>query len=410
MIKVPIEYDEDAECPKIKDFIGDVVHDDEIPVIQEIIGYCLSKKQFLEKSFMFLGGGANGKSTLLNLIITFLGEENVSGVQLQQLTSNRFVTADIFGKLANIFNDLPGKKLYGTGIFKSLTGGDKNIRAERKNRDEFYFNNTATLIFSANELPETSDMSDGFFRRWVIIDFPYRFPEDDDDTDPNILDKIITDEELSGLFNWALEGLRRLKENCQFSYSRSREENKNRWIMEQEPLKRFADDKVIAETGKYVERHDMFNIFKEFCEENGVVAKPDDYGIFVRKLNSEVHETELGKKTIDKEQKPVFKHVKIKGESFDYDSKSDGSEDQPNLDNFEGDQESDLDDKKFGDTFNGEIMRTIDRLDDGDGASRMDIIESVDEYTEEEINNAINNLKTNGKIYEYGIDIFKVGV
>ncbi len=92
------------------------------------------------------------------------------------------------------------------------------------------------------------------------------------------------------------------------------------------------------------------------------------------------------------------------------DSKSDGSEDRPNLDNFEGDQESDLDDKKFGDTVNGEIMRTIDRLDDGDGASRMDIIESVDEYTEEEINNAINNLKTNGKIYEYGIDIFKVGV
>ena len=167
LVKLPIEYDEDVGCPMIKDFIGDVVHDDDMVVIQEIIGYCLDKKQSLRKSFMFLGDGANGKSTLLNLIIRFLGRENVSGVQLQQLTKNRFVTADIFGKLANIFNDLPAKKLYGTGIFKSLSGDDEMIRAERKNRDEFYFDNTATLLFSANQLPETSDMTDGFFDRWV---------------------------------------------------------------------------------------------------------------------------------------------------------------------------------------------------------------------------------------------------
>ena len=103
------------------------------------------------------------------------------------------------------------------------------------------------------------------------------------------------------------------------------------------------------------------------------------------------------------------KEYKFEEDAFNEESST--SDDRPNLENFESDQEREEDIKKFGDTFNGEIKRTIERLDEGDGASRMDIIEEVDdEYTEEEINNAINMMKDKGTIYENGIDLFRLSV
>ncbi|MFB6294608.1 MAG: phage/plasmid primase, P4 family, partial [Candidatus Nanohaloarchaea archaeon] len=120
--ELPIQYQEDADCPRIREFLHEVVEDENVPVLQELIGYCLYRDYPINKAFMLLGDGKNGKSTFLNLLKAFLGEENVATPSLHTLAENRFAKADLYGKLANIHADLSAQKLYSTGVFKMLTG------------------------------------------------------------------------------------------------------------------------------------------------------------------------------------------------------------------------------------------------------------------------------------------------
>src|SRR5207302_7003645 len=117
-----------------------------------------------------------------------------------------------------LYADLPDNILKSAGTFKMLTGGD-SIMAERKFGHPFLFKNYAKLMFSCNKVPEVQEDSDAFFRRWIIITFPNKFEGANDDRD--MLSKLTTPEELSGIFNWALKGLKRLQQQgWQFSNSR----------------------------------------------------------------------------------------------------------------------------------------------------------------------------------------------
>jgi putative DNA primase/helicase len=269
LTKIPVKYDPDADCPKIKEFIGQIVHEQDIKLIQEMFGYCLLKEYPLAKAFMLLGSGANGKSTLLNLLEQFLGEDNVANPSLQNLLDNRFAAVDLFGSLANIHADLSNKKLENTGTFKMLTGSDA-IRGERKHKDAFKFHNHAKLIYSANELPRTDDRTEAFFRRWVIIEFPHQFLEDDPDTDPHILDKITTPEEMSGLLNWAVEGLQRVLQQGHFSMTESRKEIQQKWLMQTASLRAFVDIHCEFIRGCYISKESFYDAYREFCNKHDI--------------------------------------------------------------------------------------------------------------------------------------------
>jgi len=162
--------------------------EDSWPLLFEIPGYCLYPDYSLHKAFMLVGDGANAKSTYLRLIKVILGDHNVSGQSLQELCMYRFAAAELYHKLANIFPDLPPKPIQYTGIFKALTGEDW-ISAPRKFKDSLYMKNYAKLLFSANELPEVSDQTYAFWRRWIVIEFPNKFEDD-----PNFFERTFTPE------------------------------------------------------------------------------------------------------------------------------------------------------------------------------------------------------------------------
>ena len=125
---------------------------------------------------------------------------------------------DLFGKLANVFADLDRRALKGTSYFKTIVSGD-SIDAERKFKSTFSFTPYAKLIFSANEIPHSSDNTFAFYRRWCIIPFNNKF--EGEKADVNLLHKLTTPEELSGLLNRALQGLIRLIDNNGFTEPRS---------------------------------------------------------------------------------------------------------------------------------------------------------------------------------------------
>ena len=110
----------------------------------------------------------------MDLFSNLIGVENISNIPLQDIDGEKFSAAGLFGKLINVHADIGKNKLNESQQFKSLVAGD-SIEAHRKFLTPIKFRNYAKFFFAANNVPESEDKSDGFFTRWIIIDFPYSF-------------------------------------------------------------------------------------------------------------------------------------------------------------------------------------------------------------------------------------------
>ncbi len=277
LVQIPVFYYPNSQCPRIEQFFRQVLNREDIPVIEEVFGYCLLPEYRLHKAFMLQGPGRNGKTTLLNLLQRLLGKRNTANVSLGELSSDRFAAAQLFGKLANIYADLPAEALKETGKFKALTGGDK-ITAQRKFQSPFEFSNYAKLIFSCNYVPMTHDLSPAFFSRWVIMKFPNTFEREK--ANPRLLEELCNEEELSGLLNLAIQGLHRLLQNGDFSYSKTTEEVAQEYQRLSNPVAAFLAHCSREDPEDYVTKDDLYKAFKAYCRRNG-------YPIFAEKTFSE---------------------------------------------------------------------------------------------------------------------------
>jgi putative DNA primase/helicase len=232
---------------------------------------------------MLFGTGSNGKSTFITLLRTLLGMENIASRGLVDLEKNRFAMADLYLKLANLYADLEDVALRTTGKLKMLTGKD-TVTAEHKFRNGFPFVNYAKMVFSANKIPEVLDDSDAFFRRWVIITFPNQFTKDSTTKeDRNLIQKLSTADELSGLLNFALEGLKRLRaNNWHFSNPKTTEEIRTEYIRKSSPIEAFLMDCTDPDVESFVPRAELFSTFSEYCHQNKLPVPSTD--VFFKRL------------------------------------------------------------------------------------------------------------------------------
>jgi putative DNA primase/helicase len=264
---LPIEYYPNAQCPKILKFIEDLQPDKiEQMRLQEHVGYLLYRKQNYQIAMLLVGPEDSGKSRFLELLRRYLGEENVSSVDLHDFVDDRFARAELYHKYANICADISKTTLRQTGIFKRLTGGDL-IDAQKKHRDPFRFVNSAKLWFSANEIPETADKTNAFFKRWDYLEFSRQFTAID--RNPNIIEEISTPEELSGFLNWALEGLQRLLKNRKFTNIKTLEQRKEIWLLGSSSLYRFVKD-CVEEADWSETKEDFYIAYTRYCGGKGL--------------------------------------------------------------------------------------------------------------------------------------------
>ena len=268
-IRIPIEYNQNAECPTIKKFISEIVYAKDIPTIEEMIGYCLYHDYTYQNWFLLHGEGENGKSKLLALISRFLGKENVSSIGLQDL-NQRFAPVNLYAKSANVVADLSDEDLKRTARLKQLTGGDL-ITAEPKFKDAFTYYNFATLIYSCNKVPLTEDKSRAFFRRVIFIPFPNRFVVGDN-ADEHILEKLTTKEELSGFLNMAITALKRLLNAGGFSGTLTAEENEELYERASNPVYGFFHDWCGVDIEKCTPKVEFYDGYCEYCKGKKVVA------------------------------------------------------------------------------------------------------------------------------------------
>ncbi len=265
-VQIAANLDGQAECPQFLAFLSDVLPESELPLIQEILGYLLIPINKAQKSFVFVGAPNAGKSTLLSVVQdVLLGADNVSNIPWQAL-GERFNKAELFGKLANIFADLPSKAIDDGGVFKTLTGEDY-VNAERKNKDPFKFRSYARLLFSCNEMPKNyADRSEGYYRRLLIIRFDKSVPKAK--IDPNLRERLAV--ERDGILTWAIEGLKRLIANSyQFSETDRTRSELQRYKVESNSALMFLEE--CCEVGAKYEcvRELLFEKYQDYCRKNG---------------------------------------------------------------------------------------------------------------------------------------------
>ncbi len=265
--QVPVKYDPSKSCPTIKKFISEIVAPEDQKLLYEIIGYCLYPGYPLHNWFILVGSGNNGKSTFINLLCEFLGRDNVSGESLHDLTNDKFSVANLYGKLANVNYDLGKTEIWrGTEIIKQLSAGDR-VRGEIKFRSPFYFYNRAKLIFAANEPPRFSERTKAFWRRVIVVEFPYSF---DGREDRDILKSMLKDDELSGLLNVALSALKELLERGHFSVSKTSEEIKEEYMRLSDPLYAFVNDCIRQKPGAFVTTEELYDTYRRWCMANEI--------------------------------------------------------------------------------------------------------------------------------------------
>ncbi|WP_224377642.1 DNA primase family protein [Clostridium perfringens] len=268
-VQLNVEYNPQVDCPQFKKFLNEVLDCKLIPLVQEIVGYLLTTNTASQKAFVFWGPARTGKSTLLWVVeYLLLGKKNVSNIPWQEI-GDKFKTAELLGKLANVFSDLPSKSIDDTGIFKVVTGEDY-LMAEKKNKNPFKFKPFARLVFSCNELPRNYvDRTEGFYRRLIIVPFSRQIEK-------NKIDKALKykfQREKEGILNWALEGLKRLYENnFEFSENELTDGVKKEYKRENNNVISFVEECCELDGLFSCSRIEIYEAYKEFCVEAGLKA------------------------------------------------------------------------------------------------------------------------------------------
>ena len=240
-------------------------------LLEECIGYCFYRRNELGKAFILTGDKSNGKSTFLDLIKYILGDNNISALDLREL-GDRFSTAMLFGKLANIGDDIGDEFMQGSAvsIFKKIVTGNR-VKAEQKGKDPFEFNPYVKLLFSANDMPRMRDKTGAVLRRLVMIPFNASFTKDNVDYDPFIKYKLIKEDSIEYLIQLGIAGLKRVLENNEFTVSKKVNDVLTEYEEENNPIIAFINevgtDAIINQP-----TNDVYLRYSVFCSQSQLQA------------------------------------------------------------------------------------------------------------------------------------------
>ena len=232
-----------------------------VKTLYEIIAYCLLPSYPMNRLFCFIGSGMNGKSKFLELLCKFIGTHNCTSTELDTLLSSRFEVTKLHKKLVCQMGETNFNEISKTSILKKLTGGDM-IGFEYKNKMPFHDKNYAKILISTNNLPTTTDKTIGFYRRWLILDFPNQFNEQRD-----ILQDI-PEEEYECLALKCCFILKDLLEDRRFHNEGTIEERMEKYEAKSDFLQKFLDDFTEQEVNSEITKSDFYKKFSSWCNEN----------------------------------------------------------------------------------------------------------------------------------------------
>ena len=305
--KIPWDYNPDAYSEIADRTLNKLACNDSSirAVLEECIGYCFFRRNELRKSFMLLGEKKNGKSTFLEMLKNVIGKDNCSALDLKEI-GDRFRTAQIFGKLVNIGDDIDSQYIENVGTFKKVVSGN-GITIENKGQDPIEIEPYCKFIFSANDIPRMKDRSGAVLDRLIFIPFNAVFSKEDPDFDPYIIDKLRTREATEYLIRIGIAGLKRVLEKREFTVPEQSKTELQEFNERNNPIllfiKEINEEDVV---GKIV--NDVYLQYSEWCIDNGFQAVSNiEFGKTIRKT----FDLETQPKKIDGKSYRIFVNKNI---------------------------------------------------------------------------------------------------
>lgn len=296
---IDAEYDENAKCENWIKFLNFIFENDQgrIDLVRKIFGYCLiGGYPFLHKSFVLVGDGRNGKSTLLNVLKQLIGI-GVSHVPMSEL-DKPFSAIQMVGKLANIVEETPDGEI-NSEIFKNIVSGGA-IQVSHKNKDQYSAVINARLVFACNEMPVFRDKKESMLDRLVMIPFNVYIPENERDT--LIGDRLKL--ELSGIFNWAVSGAEEVLRDRRIDAPNASLELKNKYREETDNVFGWVSQNLSFEKANKITSKKLYALYCYDTEDAG--QYPLSREKFFRRMKKICLEKLRGKVNISELNEPKF--------------------------------------------------------------------------------------------------------
>ena len=299
-------YDPFAGCPVLDQALDNAFSgsSEQIELFNQIMGYLLMNHTRYQKCFFWVGLPSSAKSTFSTMVRRFCGEENVSSIELEDL-GKRFGAAGIVNKTLNIVPDIKKTKLFASGLFKALVGGDA-VRIEQKYREAFDYVFTGKMIFGMNLFPDFSADFEGIERRLVILKFERVYKPTDPDFNPSIDDDLSTNEAMSALLNRAISGYKSLIQNKGFLETQKSKQQMAAFVSENDSVVAWVeslDDVGILEREPISGPEGLYKAYETRCNTTGERAK--DQKDFTRIIKTR-YGYETARKRINGKQYPMF--------------------------------------------------------------------------------------------------------
>lgn len=277
-------FDPAADCPLFRDYLDYSMDGDEqrIDLLQEWAGYLLTSKNEFQRFLVLEGEGGNGKTVFFAAMRAMLGEDNVSGVSLENF-GDRFALEQTLGKAANISGDAGEIDSVAEGVIKQFTGGDA-MYFDRKGIKGINCPATAKLMCAWNSRPRFRDKSDGIWRRMLIVPFNRK-------VDPNRkvrkMDQAewwIQQKEVSGILNWAIAGLARLRQVGEFTKPEVSQAAIESYKASANPAAEFLNDFVGKESGSNIYTSEIYSLYVHWCQKNNYRPMANNtFGLEIRR-------------------------------------------------------------------------------------------------------------------------------
>lgn len=288
-VKIPHEYDPEATCPVYDEMMANLLDDDDvIDLANEFLGFSLwnCKYDKFQKFMIFSGEGENGKSTVIDIWGSVIGEKNRSAIMLSDLgnPNNKFLAARLEGSLLNVSEEERRSVFKDTGILKKITGGT-DIEFERKGKDSYQGAVRCKLLMSQNHIPEIDDLSRGMLRRPIVVNFKHNLKDAPERVIKDVKTKVAS--EYSGIINRAIQGIQRLRIYGEFTESRESSQALKSMIKSSNPVYEFVQERVKPSKEGSIWIGDAWEVFRHDYEDD---AEDYDKNRFARNFNKSVRE------------------------------------------------------------------------------------------------------------------------
>lgn len=257
-------------------------------ILEECIGSCFYRSNTLGggKAFILTGEGSNGKSTFIAMMQHLLNEDNIAALDLKEL-DQKFQNTALFGKLANLGDDISDEFIVNASIFKKFVTGER-VQVQNKGEKPFEFNNYAKFLFSANNIPRIKDKTGAVLRRLLIVPFNANFTKDDPDYDSDIKYKLQEQEVMEYMIVLGINALKRVLERKGFTESAKVQEQLKEYEETNNPIIGFFEECEMEDFQIENELSDkVYKRYMEYCLANNFnpMSKNEFSKQVCRKLN-----------------------------------------------------------------------------------------------------------------------------